>query len=121
MDYFARARNFRALAVCTGLIADRNHRPQESHFFFDLNQGGIYSASQNPEQILQLVYTARMCAPDEGYGEHNALLQLVTRVSELGSHSVYWNRSYHVNADNKTEWVSLAEWLNWCGKPYPPT
>jgi len=80
-------------------------------YFFDLNQGQLYTKQELPV-VWDLVKLARDHADNDTYGEHNALLQLVARVSELEKESVYWHRPYHVGAaEDPKEWKSLQSLL----------
>jgi hypothetical protein len=123
MDDFQRADRTRGEARILGLINSGHYSLSSGECFnFDLNQGEMSSVDQDPWKILLLVSLARSNAREEGYGEHNALLSLVARVSEINDRRVYWHRPYHVNAlPSDTKWISLAEWLAWCGCPYIAT
>jgi len=78
-------------------------------FVFDLNMGEIITL-QVPEKVMALVQLAREYAAHDSYGEHNALLQLVTPRDEVGSSCCYWHRPYYVRYDPAT-WITLKEWL----------
>ncbi len=82
---------------------------------FDLN-GGQLLTRQELQVVWNLVRLARDYADSDGSGEHNALLQLVAKKSELGQEKVGWCRSYHVGVtkDSK-EWKSLQSLLEESG------
>jgi hypothetical protein len=107
---FENVERFRDAASAEGLILEL-FGTKEPHFFFDLNQGQI-NCPPDPPKVYRLVELARLHAESAGYGEHNALLNLVARRDELESPSLYWHRSYHVNASQNPErWISLRDWL----------
>lgn len=110
MDDTKRAENFRNSVVQHGLGWDYGKEEPEN-FFFDLNSGQIHT-KRDAESVMKVVQLARVAAESESYGDHQALLSLVARKSELSDSRVYWHRPYHVNARTEPEvWISLKDWL----------
>ncbi len=91
------------------------------YFFFDLNQGPLWM-EPNPKDVLRLIQYSRKLVIDEGYGEHNALLQLVTPFKLIGVNSyTEWQRPYYTSAlQERHNWISLAAWLASNGHIYRP-
>lgn len=96
--------------------------PRETYpkntFFLDLNQGQLVTEA-DPSKVMQVVRIARKHASSDGYGEHNAILQLVAYTAEIKKGGqVYWHRPYHMR--NLTGMISMEDWLKKHGK-FPGT
>lgn len=115
MDYAM----FRSEAQKHGLTVERGNT--YPYFYFDLNQGSL-CVQQSPEKIYELVCLAMQYADSPDYGEHNALLSLVTEWSGEGfdltssnihqPKCIYWHRPYYTQARQHPEkWITLKNWL----------
>ncbi|MFY9463416.1 MAG: hypothetical protein WAP52_04530 [Candidatus Sungiibacteriota bacterium] len=116
MDYAA----FRAEAKEQGLIVV-GRTDTKPYFYFDLNQGSLIS-EQSATKVVALINLARRYADSADYGEHNALLSLVTEWNgedfdrtSGNAHQpsfVHWHRPYYTNArQNPEKWITLESWL----------
>lgn len=84
----------------------------EPSYFFDLNQGSLRT-KQSLETVWNLVRLARTYADSADYGEHNAMLHLVAKKSNLEQMSspddklafrtLSWSREHHVNPSGDPE------------------
>jgi hypothetical protein len=119
---------FREKAVELNLMVEfRSHKDEKWRHFFDINAGSFYSFDDKPETVKRLVELARECAEDVGYGEHNALIQLVALKTEIvkwerkeGDKTLMWQRSYYAipirlpakeRAREEEKWITLLGFL----------
>lgn len=111
---------FRAAAESLQLVYSDAHPSSETDqtHGFDLSFGVLRGPAE-PAKVKQLVELALRHASSRSYGQHLALLQLVTERRELEEFRsgalprLFWRKPYHTTARTEPDrWVSLRTWLS---------
>ena len=113
-------KDFRLEILQKGLIVEpdtKENRPKNA-FFLDLNQGQ-FVIEADPKKVMRVVRIARKHADFDGYGEHNAILDLIAHIEQIkDGGQIYWHRPYHVK--DRSGMISMRNWLWWNGQ-FPGT
>ena len=112
-------------AEARGLVC-KNHEVRTvedlaNKFRFDTNLFGGYT-SRDPAKLLALAFLIRdKYGDDDGRWEYVALLGQVAKREDLAKPFTAWTRHYVVQAHlaPKGTWLTLAEWLEENGHPFP--